>query len=208
MLMQTIQAFKAVAKDVDFHYIICDDNSPDMRHMDAARNELAGTSFEILTSGGSGVGRSKNVGITAAFKLSDVYLLTEDDWVTTRNDLKFQLYMNVLNEHPETGMIRLGYLGGDDLKASLVNYNDHTFWHVFEGQYAYSGQISMRHRRWQDTVGWHTEKIAPGTEELDMCYRYAQTEDKPQILFPAEYPVTFNHGPFRTIGDFSTNSGR
>lgn len=208
--LETIKALKANLLNVTPEFIICDDSSPNPGHIPALQEALKDDNTVFLDSKKRGVGVSKNLGLDHAFNnFNYTVLLLEDDWIL-KEPLNIQAYMDVLEQNDELGMIRLGYLGGLDLRAKFAAYLGHTFWDVYDGSYAYSGQVSLRHKRWYDIVGYHTPDLTPGDEELDVCYRYAKLDQdkKLKILFPADYGVTFQHGPFMTIGDFSVNSGR
>lgn len=208
--IEAIKALKENLLGVEPVFVICDDSSPNPGHIPALKEVLENNEAVFFDAERGGVGRSKNLGIQYCYDNNySIFLLMEDDWVLS-HPLNIQAYGQVLLESEDVGMIRLGYLGGLDMRAKFAAYLGHTFWDLYEGMYVYSGQVSLRHLRFYDKIGLHTVNIAPGSEELDMCYRYAQLneEDKLKILFPADYGVTFQHGPFRTIGDYSTNSGR
>ena len=160
---------------------------------------------EILRSYGKGVGKAKNDLLNRAFQVSPFVLLLEDDWVLTE---PFHLapHEEVLND-PSVGIVRLGYLGGmmDAHYESIGFYN---FWRLTRGTgvYVYSGQVSLRHKRFYDAVGYHQEGVSPGEEELEMCKRFNGTDNAPDNIWCAKYPTGLNEGPFKNIGmDYSTN---
>ena len=76
-------------------------------------------------------------------------------------------------------------------------------------QYVYSGQVSLRHKRFYDICGYHPEGVSPGEEELTFCKHFNGVEDAPKILWPATYGTTLNAPfiPFVNIGmDISLNA--
>lgn len=213
MALETIRALKENLLNVTPEFIICDDSSPNPGHVPALKEALKDNNAVFFDAEKHGVGMSKNLGLRHAFRFTGqdniCALLLEDDWVL-KEPLNIQAYCDVLNHAEDVGIIRFGYLGGLDLRAKFATYLGHTFWDIYDGMYVYSGQVSLRHKRFYSVIGYHTPDIDPGHEELDMCYRYAKLDEdkKLKILYPADFGVTFQHGPFRTIGDFSVNSGR
>jgi hypothetical protein len=192
------------------HYIVSDDSTVEEyeKHIGFITEPLVGLSFETLVHNRQLVGHSKNVALKRAFDTSDYVLLIEDDW-EMQLSMDFTAYMSVLQDYPSTGIIRLGYLGGDHLTAVLRAYGYHTFWHLTQGSdvYIYSGQVSLRHQRFYKVVGYHAENRQAGDEELELCKRYNGTVGAPDILYPANLGVTLNAGLFKNIGfECSTNA--
>lgn len=147
-----------------------------------------------------GVGYSKNLALRQLFEQTPLVLLLEDDW-ELQHPLDLSPYVHTLLENESTGMIRMGYLS-TDMQADLVGYSGMTYLRLKRGSgvYVYSGQVSLRHRRFYDSVGYHAEGISAGSEELDMCFRYNATEDAPEILWPGNMGFHFQCSPFLNIG--------
>jgi glycosyltransferase involved in cell wall biosynthesis len=199
---QTLVSLKQNLIYPNLHWIIVDDDSPKHEeHVKAITQDYP--DIQILkTTDHAGVGNAKNIALQEAWKISPVVLLLEDDWYLPE-PLDILRYVQTLLDHDDIGMIRLGYLGGDGLTSTLFSYeifND--YWRLHRGSnvYVYSGQISLRHKRFYDVVGYHSERTTPGEEELEMCKRFNGTDRAPDILWPAEYAVRLNSSPFKNIG--------
>lgn len=187
------------------HYIITDDSEPDISNwgMDEARRIFASMdiSYTILNTNRMGVGFAKNNALKLAFETSDLIFMLEDDWFLGE-PLDLTRHVEVLREHPENSVIRFGYLGGT-IDASYVDYGLYKYYwqlHRGSGVYIYSGQISLRTKKFYNGIGWHLEGVSPGEEELDMCKRFNACETCGDILWPGEYATTLNAGPFINIG--------
>lgn len=194
----------------ELRWIVVDDDSP--KHTEHISQIIAGheTAVKVLkTDNHAGVGNAKNIALKEAWKESPVVLLLEDDWYLPE-PFDPLAHVQTLLDHSDIGMVRLGYIGGDGLEATLFGYNlFRNYWRLKRGSnvYVYSGQISLRHKRFYDIVGYHDEGISPGEEELAMCKRFNGTDNAPDILWPAEYAVLLNSSPFKNIGfDSSLNS--
>jgi hypothetical protein len=192
----------------NLRWIITDDGSSNHEEhvriiSDSILKHAPETSIEVFNINRQGVGVAKNTALQRAFNETPIVLLTEDDWFLTET---FDLlpYVQLLLDHIDVGIIRLGYLGGD-MQARLVEYNGITFWRLLQGSgvYVYSGQISLRHQRFYDAVGFHNEGMSPGEEELAMCFRYNSAgggANAPYNIFPTWNCPVLNRGIFTNIG--------
>ena len=179
---------------------ISDDGS-ESGHTDAIRAQLPeGSSVTVSNVRRNGVGASKNAGLREVFKVTPLVLLTEDDWELSRT-WDITPHADVLLNEPDTGMIRLGWLL-HGIDARLVELRGHNYWKLKPGssRYVNSSQISLRHKRFYDKLGYHKEAINTGGEELDMCYRYNDTPNPPAILWPSDFPTPLASGVFKHIG--------
>lgn len=203
LLYKTIQGLKDNLIYPNLSWSITDDGSPNYEDMKNTVGEmLSPTDVVFFNTERKGVGYAKNNALRHAFQSSPMVLLLEDDWYLHQ---KFDLLRHVQHilDHPEVGMIRFGYIGGTTLEAQYIGYSPFdTYWTLKQGSdvYVYSGQVSLRHKVFYDKVGWHSEGISAGEEELDMCKRYNGTPDAPLIQWAAEYGTTLNAGPFYNIG--------
>jgi hypothetical protein len=106
----------------------------------------------------------------------------------------------------------LGYLSVPTKAGyNLVGYNDMSYIRLLphpEDMYTYSGQCSFRsYNQFYKVIGWHTEGINAGEEELDMCRRYNALKNPPEILWPGNIPFHFQTGIADNIGmNLSQNS--
>ena len=202
LLNLTVDRLLNNLKYPNLNWIIADDGSPQqIDHLDDVRQQLK-DNFTLTNALRAGVGKSKNLALVEAFKLSPLVLMLEDDWILTRQ-LDLIDYVKILDQYDEIGMIRLGYLGGT-MQAYLTSYNDITFWDLERGSgvYIYSGQVSLRHERFYNACGFHPEGVDAGTEELDMCKKYNGIETAPKIVWPASFGCTLNspNNLFHNIG--------
>jgi glycosyltransferase involved in cell wall biosynthesis len=202
-LIPTIRGLKKNLIYDNLQWIIADDGS-NTDYFDLISAELP--VYTTTQANRRGVGVSKNIALTAAFKISPFVLLLEDDWELVQ-PLHLDKHVLVLEQQKEVGMIRLGYLGGE-MEAVYKDWSgDFTaYWGLkpASGQYVYSGQVSLRHKRFYDVVGYHDEGVGAGAEEEGMCHRYNDLHNQgvkvPWILWPGEYGCVMNAGPFINIG--------
>lgn len=205
--IRTIQSLLNNLQNTDRVFILADDGSP-APHIDRMSDLLVAERVIHTDAKRGGVGVSKNLALKEAYEISDIVLLMEDDWELTQ-PLNMDRYIKFMQDNADVGMIRLGYLGGTTLQATYRGGDPfNTYWELARGSdvYVYSGQISLRHQRFYNAIGYHKEGISPGEEELEYCIRYNKTENAPVILWPAEFGTTLNAGAFKNIGmDSSLN---
>jgi len=193
---RTIESLLQHLQYDNLQWIIADDGSAE-GHVETLAKLLEGKPYHISVVPRLGVGASKNAALRKAFETSPMVLLLEDDWVLIQ-PLSLTPYVNLLIEHEDLGMVRFGYLGGN-LEAAFEGDAHLSYWRLKRGSgvYVYSGQVSLRHKRFYDVVGFHQEGISPGEEDLEMCKRFNGTENALAIVWPANIPCTFNAGLFR-----------
>jgi hypothetical protein len=165
------------------------------------REILEDREITIFNTERRGVGYAKNNALRTAFGISPIVYLTEDDWLL-KEQLDLLPYVQLMLDHSDIAIIRFGYLGGEML-AKYVGYGvGLDFWSLQRnsGLYVYSGQNSLRSNVMYSTLGWHKEFVDPGTEELDLCHRWNNTEHNLKILWPGKYGVSLNSGAFINTG--------
>lgn len=203
LLYQTIKGLQQYLDYPNLRWTITDDGSSNHQEMVAGVNSLLeGQDLRIFNTERRGVGYAKNNALKEAFTISPIVLLLEDDWLLVQK-LPLVKYVQHLLDHPDTGMIRFGFIGGTTLTATLVGYSPFdTYWQLTQGSdvYVYSGQVSIRSEGFYRAVGFHDEGKTPGDEELEMCKTYNGTPNAPKILWDASFGVTLNSGPFHNIG--------
>lgn len=181
----------------DTRLIIADDGSGSA-YQDLLLRQWPGPA-EVVDAQRRGVGAAKNMALDRARAYGEVVLMLEDDWVLTR-DLSLDSYAQALTG--DVGMIRLGWMA-KDITCRLIEHAQGLYWDICRGSgcYGYSGQVSLRHRRFYDDLGMHALGLSPGEEELDMCRRW-NCNGKTRILYPAELDLRLNgeHALFRNIG--------
>lgn len=195
-----VPALKALAGlryDGDIRLWLCDDGTGSA-YTDSLCS-VCPVPVTVIDAGGRGVGHSKNLGLARAFAETDTVLLMEDDWVLQR-DLDVNAYVKCLRQTPDLGIIRLGWLSVD-ISARLVGVDGVCYWDLVpdSGVYGCSGQVSLRHKRFYDVVGYHGLGMSPGEEELDMCSRWNRCKS-PRIFWPADIPCGLGKGVFANNG--------
>jgi hypothetical protein len=207
LLFRTIDALKTNLDYPNLAWVIADDGSNNFPK-DTLYDMLAGYVRTFIDAERKGVGRSKNLSLRHAFLHSPYVLLLEDDWAL-KEKLDLVPHVEVLRDNVETGMIRFGFLGGT-MEATYKDYGlSKTYWELKHksGHYVYSGQVSLRHKRFYDALGYHSAQVQAGVEEDEFCHRYNNTTTVPTILWPARYGSVLNAGPFVNIGlDSSVNA--
>jgi hypothetical protein len=211
LLKQTVGALIDNLRYDNLHYIITDDSIPEV-HIQTIKQiepQLIDNAclYTFINTNRRGVGYAKNNALRVAFETSPVVLLMEDDWIL-KEPLTLLPHVQVLEDNDNVGMIRFGFLGGQ-MKATLTDYGyPKTYWTLQHksGHYVYSGQVSLRHQRFYKAVGLHVEQqennkpVEAGREEDEMCHRYNNTTNPPDILWSCQYGSMLNCGPFINIG--------
>lgn len=197
---QTLQGLRDHLIYPDLIWLIADDGS-EPEHIQALKDVLGPDRSVLITNAErGGVGRSKNLALQEAFKYTPYIFMTEDDWWLD-SDLDLKPHVKCLMDRKDVGMIRFGFLGGP-MDAHLEDMNGPFSYYLTlkqgSGVYVYSGQISLRHKRFYNACGYHAEGVPPGVEEEEFCHRYNATPDAPLILWPSVYAPAW--GPFANIG--------
>lgn len=201
---ETLTSFAKNLIYPNLRYIISDNNSPKHdEHIRVITQPLVNNNieFEVLNVVGGNVGKSKNEALKKAFETSEIVLLSEDDWAF-KSPFYLEKYVQLMLDFDTVDMVRFGYLGS----TFTASYEDfglfRTFWNLHRGSgvYIYSGQISLRHRRFYTKTGWHKEGVSPGEEEIEFCQRFNGTEGVGKILWDADYGCTLNAGPCVNLG--------
>lgn len=198
---KTLAGMQAHLYYPDIRWIVVDDGSPNAESNKQVLQGAVSDPIWFMSSEGKGVGYAKNIALKTAFLTSPYVLLLEDDWELVE-DFDPTEYIQLMEEHKNVGMIRLGFLGGE-MDAHYTDYgNSRSYWTLKRGSgvYIYSGQVSLRSQAFYTKVGWHPEGVDPGTEELEMCKHFNGVEGAPLILWHAKYGTTLNAGPFHNIG--------
>lgn len=202
LLYQTIQSLLDKMQYPNLYWIITDDGSPGHVGMvEKVTEMLPADRVQFFNTNRKGVGYAKNNALEAAFKLSPIVFLLEDDW-ELREEFDLLTHVQVMLDNPDIGIIRFGFLGGE-MEAQYTDYGDFkTYWLLkpASGFYVYSGQVSLRNKYFYDVVGYHTVGLQAGQEEEDLCWRYNSTPNPPKILWPAQYGTMLNTGLFKNIG--------
>lgn len=199
--IRTIQGIKQHLHYDQVLWYVSDDGSP-KEHVDAVLAEI-GPNYRIYlyNSAGKNVGHGMNYCLQQLWEMGiDLTMILEDDWELNR-PLELMPYVNLLMNHTDIGMIRMGYLSAG-IEADLISREDRLWWKFRQNgyQYQYAGHASLRHRRFHDAVGMFSDGYRAGQNELDFCAKYNAASNPPGIVWPAEYG---QWGPFSHIGGIS-----
>lgn len=129
-------------------------------------------------------GKSWNKAWEVSHRWAPIVLFLEDDWTLLRT-LDITPYVKLLMENEKVGMVRLGHLA-INLNMTSVGYAGIHYLQMWRNmQYAFSGNPSLRHRRFADTYGPYNEDVTPGDTELDYDYRF-RIKSGPEIWWPVD----------------------
>ena len=160
-------------------WYVADDGSR-VEHTGAILSALHGCYSLGVHSERLGVGKSQNRALAACFAWADYVLFLEDDW-ELRAPLDPRPYMRILEHNPDVGMVRLGGLAVG-LDCHSVGYDGRHYLRMNRStQYAFSGNPSIRHRRFHDWYGGYCEGKRPGETEVEFDGRF-RAKDGPNIV--------------------------
>ncbi len=200
--IRTIQALKRNLQcDPSKLYFHLADDGSQKQHIRALIDEIhtfCPNRVSVTVAQRRGVGVSMNLGQQACFNKTENILWLEDDW-ELQYPLDPNLYMEVLNNNKDIGMIRLGYIS-PGIKGELTSYNGRLWWKLAKGPtYTFTGHAAFRHQRFFKAYGKYQHNLTPGETELYMCGTFNNTKG-PDILLPA---WTGEWGAFAHIGSLS-----
>lgn len=192
----TIESLVKRLKYPKLHWFIADDRS-DPGHVQQLVDKFAelGVNDVNVTETDSehwGLGASLNNALSAAFRLTDVVLTTEDDWYL-QYDFDISECVDVLKSDTSVCTIRLGtahclfdYLEVTDnpdfcvVNTAKYNRDENKKGNVL------SLQVALRHRRLFDLVGMYQENKHPDIVEKNMNSRYC-AQNKLKVLWPSYF---------------------
>lgn len=196
--LETIRAAKANLRyPLPLKWFVTDDGSrPD--HVREIESEIGGESligkFSQRVSYGTCGNQAWKFASHNGFGLT---LWLEDDW-KLRQPLDLALYAAVLEQNQDVGMVRLGRIP-PWLDCHTDAYNGAVYlWYQFTTPYAFSGNPSLRHRRFHEAYGDYPEREQPGETERIYEAHVREIKDGPKILAPVDLGT---YGAFQHIGD-------
>lgn len=198
LALETIHSVRANVDYPNIGFVLADDGSG-ANYVDRLCRAIGGSyKVHVTDAARGGVGKSMNLGIAKILETADIWLHLEDDWVLPK-PLDLRPSVKLLIEDPGVGMVRLGRLT-PGMKAESYSGGGYVWWKLIRNSdtYLFSGNASLRHRRFHDAYGpYPDKKLTPGMTELWYCDRYNSGKG-PEIVHPAWYatPDLFQH-----IGD-------
>lgn len=182
-----------------FFWIIADDGSTP-RHFDAVQGAISaddqGNGPTSAFSQKQGYGRMANQAIRIAEENGcPITFFLEDDWLTER-PFDITPYVQLLMEHDDIGMVRLGHLPVG-LEAESMGWDGRMYLEIKKSrQYCYSGNPHLKHRRFFEHYGMFPEDRNPGDTEIFYDW-IVREHDGPKVVWPLAIGDTF---PFGHIG--------
>lgn len=146
-----------------------------------------GLEYTISDANRGGYGRSYNLATQTCHHFADYVLPLEDDWELTK-ELKLDPLIDALEERPEFGCIRLGYLGSQKSLVGKIEYSaGQTFLHFLrehsQEPHIWTGHPRLESVAWQKKVGEWPEGIDPGSTELTVSNKPAARDG---VLWPMD----------------------
>lgn len=199
--VRTVRSFCKNFEYQNLGWYVAGDGS-DEAHMVAISEELSKYGARIIGSHSEkmGPGPSWNKAIKESLKKADLILWVENDW-ELKNEFDVTRYVKLLMDKPEVGMVRLSYMAvGLDL-YSVGHDGTHYVRMQKSTQYAYSGNPSIRHRRYFDAYPWYPTNadVNPGQCEIWHDNEFRKKEG-PEIWWPLDLPHGGWGGGFGHIG--------
>lgn len=169
-------------------WYIADDGSPPVHYETILKHlmdqNIFGKHSEDFVPGEHWPGKSWNKAWELAHEWSPVVLWVEDDW-DLRRKLDITPYVRLLMEREDIGMVRLGHLA-IDLNTTSRGHNGIHYLQMWRNMpYGFSGNPSLRHKRFAHAYGPYNEEIGPGDTELDYDARFREIVG-PEIWWPVD----------------------
>ncbi len=212
----TIESLVQRLKYPKLHWFIADDRS-DSGHVQQLVDKFVelGIKDVHVTETNSehwGLGASLNNALSAAFKITDIVLTTEDDWYL-QYDLDLSEYVDVLKNNDDVGMIRLGAANNvTDIfeysavpgfyELSIKKYNKRPKKKKGVGLIL-NNQVALRKMDLYSKLGFYNENANPDVVEVSMHARYVGNPCL-KILWPAffeTYSLVCDNNPFLHFGE-------
>lgn len=178
-------------------WFIADDGSTDVDIGRMVKAIGQANAVEFYKSDRKGVGHNMNHAMRTIFNYgAELFMMMEDDWELMR-PLDLSFYVNLLQNHEDVCMVRLGYLSVG-LSGTTEAMDNHLWWRLHKNgyQYVFSGHACLRHKRMVEAYGFYSEGLSPGQNELDYCAKF-NSKEGPDIVWDADFGRT---GPFAHIG--------
>lgn len=178
----------------EIKWYVADDGSP-REHVEALRAAI-GSDLACIESNHWSYGGSANRAIRFAHDFTDLTLWLEDDW-ELRRELAILPYAELLWKVTDVGMIRLGRLP-KDLDCKSEQYDGSIYLSIQRTMpYMFSGNPSLRHKRFHDAYGGYAEGLYPGDTELALDRHIREAQSGPKILWDVDLGA---YGAFGHIG--------
>jgi len=196
--LRAIHSIEANLRYDNFSYYVADGGSlPEEHKQVIALLEDYGAEWRGHSQVASS-GENWNRGISEIFKdmSQHIYLRLENDFELAE-PLDPTPYVDLLNDLPNVGCIRLGLLP-IKLDIHTMGYDGRIYQHIRKStQYVWSGNPCLVHRRFHDYYGMFRHGLTPGDSELSLDDK-VRRKDGPYVWRPN---ALGDYGPFRHIGE-------
>lgn len=196
--LRTIRAVKAnLSYPGGFKWYVADDGS-ELSHVQQVTEEigadnLAGSHSRRISYGACANEAQRFANVNGY----DLTLWLEDDWELIQ-PLDLTPYAAVLEQQTDVGMVRLGRLP-PWLDCHTDAYDGFIYLHFQNATpYAFSGNPSLRHRRFAECYGRYPKNEQPGETERIYDSQIRATKNGVKIVRPVDLGT---YGPWRHIGD-------
>lgn len=181
--LKTIKAARERLLYPDLLWYVADDGS-DQKHFDTVMKALKGETIVGSHNEKMGYGATANRAFRAADALTTITLWLEDDW-ETRQPFPLENHVRLLLDDDNVGMVRLAQIP-IDLEGITCGFGGEIYLRLYKTrQYYFSGNPSLRHRRFFAAYNLYPEGLEPGATELAMD-KQVQEQNGPDILIPVD----------------------
>lgn len=193
--LRTIRSIQQnLCYDGEIKWIVADDGSHES-HVNAVMDEIGLDNILQMWTGKNSYGSNANWAWEAV--QSPITLWMEDDW-ELRNPLNVNPYTQLLENHADIGMVRLGLLPIDLALYSIgrdgIMYLDVSR----KSNYAFSGNPHLKHERFKG-YGLYPEGLNPGETEIAYDYQIRHSDGfDGKIVWPVDLG---SMGAFSHIGE-------
>lgn len=176
------------------HWCVADDGS-EPGHVKAIVREI-GDALALVRSERIGYGALANVMWEYADGITDLTLWLEDDWELSA-PLDLTPYAQLLADDTSIGMVRLGHVPGDS-DVQEVTLDGIAYYEFLKStSYFFSGNPSLRHKRFRECYGPYPVGEQPGETERIYDSHIRDIKDGVRIVRPASINP---YGAFGHIG--------
>jgi len=179
-------------------WYVADDGSPGSHFEDVVQAlgdaPIIGCHSEDFVPGKKWPGKSWNKAWEFAHEWTPIVLWMEDDFILVRQ-LDITPYVKLLMGREDVGMIRLGLLPVG-LDCHTVGHDGIHYLEIKSSTpYQFSGNPSLRHRRFAQFYGPYPENVNPGDTEVDYDNKIRSVRGGPKIYWPVDLGGwgIFNH---------------
>ena len=176
-LTNAVTEFRRLCEYPNIELIITDDGSPP-----TVTETIAEMPIDRLIKAekNTGLGANSNRGLRACS--GDYILHHQDDFVCCSNEPFIQRSIEILNRHPDVGLVRLHHITpfparddyqlADGTEYSILGFDQPP---MRNGIYLYSDHPHLKRADFHEKAGYFTEGLKTGKTEDDFCLRFLES---------------------------------